>query len=267
MYKEKFVATVKVGGRILRENTPLRYIPRDHGSIVQLPFGSEYSILLKNLNTRKAKVRVTIDGEDVLDGHSLLLDPKETMELNGFMKGDVVKNMFRFIEKTNKISEYRGDRIDDGIIDITFSFEEPSFTAKVIQRIDYNSYWRNKDIIGYPICDSDCKGKDGIATYQIANCVLNSAPINTYSANNDDQSNDVGITVKGSQINDKFVSGYIGNTGESYNIVLRLVGRDSKDQIIKTPLTTRTKIVCDTCGVKNKTSNKFCGECGTCLCD
>ena len=34
----------------------------------------------------------------------------------GFMEGMVARNKFRFIEKTKQISDYRGDRVDDGII-------------------------------------------------------------------------------------------------------------------------------------------------------
>jgi len=49
MYKEQMVAAVKVGGKVLREN----------GETVVLPFGSEYSVYLKNLNT----VRAGVDGD------------------------------------------------------------------------------------------------------------------------------------------------------------------------------------------------------------
>ncbi len=45
-YKENFVLVVKCKGEILRE--------RD--GIVTLPFGSEYSILMKNLDHRRALV-------------------------------------------------------------------------------------------------------------------------------------------------------------------------------------------------------------------
>jgi len=74
MYNNKFVASIKCCGKILRED----------GETVYLPFGSEYSILLKNLETRTAAARIAIDGEDVLDEHMLLVPPYETVELEGF---------------------------------------------------------------------------------------------------------------------------------------------------------------------------------------
>ena len=114
-YADKFVAEVKQGGKILRVKD----------GAVFLPFGSEYSILLKNLNSKRASVKVSIDGEDVLDNHSLVLDVNASTELQGFLRGNVARNRFRFINKTKEISEHRGDRADDGLIRIEFAFEKP----------------------------------------------------------------------------------------------------------------------------------------------
>jgi hypothetical protein len=60
MYDSKFVVAIKAGGKILKENKDL----------VLLPFGSEFSVLVKNLNSRRAKFTLHIDGTDVLDGDS-----------------------------------------------------------------------------------------------------------------------------------------------------------------------------------------------------
>ena len=280
MYKEKFVATIKTGGRILRENNPMMMLPRNKGSIIQLPFGSEYSILLKNLNTKKAKVNITIDGEDVLDGCSLLLDPKETLELKGFMSENIVKNRFRFIEKTKQISDYRGDRIDDGIIDITFSFEEPINQSTVLLRklmeTGKDDNWRNSHPTTAPMFMADtcdCKDRGFVDTIQIATNLLNSSDASQHYANQDClysycvPDNDEGITVKGSQMHEEYNNGFIGKTGKQHNIVLCLVGKDSKNMIIQKPITTKTKFICETCGTRNRSNKKFCGECGTCLCD
>jgi hypothetical protein len=114
MYNSGIVAVVKVNGRILRES-------KDE---VFLPFNSEYSILLKNLESRKCLVNISIDSQDVLDGNSLIIDPNTESELKGFMNGNKVKNRFKFIQKTKEISEHRGDKIDDGIIRIEYRFEQ-----------------------------------------------------------------------------------------------------------------------------------------------
>ena len=47
MYESKLAAAIKVNGKVLREFNK---------DTVYIPFGSEYSILLKNLNTKRAIV-------------------------------------------------------------------------------------------------------------------------------------------------------------------------------------------------------------------
>jgi hypothetical protein len=128
MYNTGIVCVVKCNGKILREDK----------DFVTLPFSSEYSILLKNLETRKAKVNVSIDGQDVLDGNSLILNPNTETELEGFMKGIQGKNKFRFIQKTKEISDFRGDRLDDGIIRVEYWFEK--FVEKIQVITEHNHY-------------------------------------------------------------------------------------------------------------------------------
>ena len=76
--------------------------------------------------------------------------------------------------------------------------------------------------------------------------------------------NEAGITVPGSVSEQKFVSVSDFATEQSEVIVLHLVGKVGGTQI-KTAKTVRTKLSCETCGKKNKSSVKFCAECGTSL--
>ena len=95
MYQEKVVGCLINNGKILREKE----------GIFLIPFGSEYSIYIKNLESRKAKVKISIDGVDVLNGQSLLINPNETTELEVFLNDCIAKNKFKFIPKTKEISE------------------------------------------------------------------------------------------------------------------------------------------------------------------
>jgi hypothetical protein len=122
-YKKGFVAAIKTQKKILREKD----------GVVYLPFGSEYSILLKNLESRKVKVKIKIDGEDVIK-NGLVLRPEETIDLERFVKDNLSEgNRFKFVQKTEEIVKHRGDRIDDGIIRIEFAFEK-----KKLPEIDKN---------------------------------------------------------------------------------------------------------------------------------
>src|ERR1700721_1628098 len=106
MYSNKFVASLKVGGKILREQS----------GVVALPFGAEYGILLKNLNSRRAQVKVTVDGQDATEGTKLILPANGSINLERFIKNGNLKtgNKFKFIERTSKIEDHRGIKEDDG---------------------------------------------------------------------------------------------------------------------------------------------------------
>ena len=242
VYKDYFVVAVKSDGKILREK---------EGS-VYLPFGSEYSILLKNLDSRKAVVDISIDGEDILDKNRLIVDPNSDVELDGFIRGKSATNSFKFIEKTEEIINHRGDRIDDGIIRVNVTFEK-----RVVEQYYYPitwyyypSYWP------YTIpCNSANSTIDGtITAYNSGDVTLTSQ----CCANSGE-----GITVKGSKTNQDFTVGYTKQLeAESTVIILRLKGI-SREKKIGVPLTVSEKIECPTCGKKYRSDADFCMHCGT----
>jgi hypothetical protein len=271
-YKDQFVVEVKADGQILRV--------RD-GS-VYLPFGCEYSILLKNLNSKKASVKVSIDGTDVLDGYSLILDPLVTHELKGFFNGMTVRNRFRFIQKTKEIQEHRGDRVDDGLIRVEFAFEksrpEPQI-KKIIEEHHYychNYWWPKKyDVYkgsGWEYCSND----DGITgnfnssvsqqSSNVSKTVSETLGIQASFTAQNAPNMDEGITVKGNEISEQYNYGCVGELEESSVIVISLKGlQQGPGVIVKEPITVKTKLTCPSCGKKSKSSFKFCPNCGTYL--
>lgn len=255
VYNSKLIVVIKNRGKVLREF---------QGNVVRLPFGSDYSIYLKNKDTmRKALVKVTVDGQDVLDGSQIIVDQNSATELKGFMKGSTVKNKFRFIEKTKEISEYRGNFIEDGLIEVAYRFEEYSdfrwdrpinYGRPIDTKFMSSSIPRAKGI-----CDTTStfysSGQE-LTRNVISSCV-----------------NDSGITVPGAETHQGFVTGNI-DTLESitHNIIIHLKGKlvTKKNKIkakkrIKRPITVKTKVRCSTCGRRWKSSMKYCGNCSTYL--
>lgn len=117
MYESKLVASLKANGKILREFKDTVYIP----------FGSEYSFLLKNLNTKRALVNIFIDGENMTPG-GLVLNAGQEVDLERSIKGGNLKegNRFKFIERTQAIEDGpRGVKLEDGLVRIEFQFEKP----------------------------------------------------------------------------------------------------------------------------------------------
>jgi hypothetical protein len=242
VYNNKLVTVIKANGKVLREK----------GETVYIPFGSEYSILLKNLNTVRALATVMVDGAVVTKGYQLIIEPGETFELEGFLKGKKVSHKFKFIEKTKRIQKFRGNKICDGLVQITYQFEKIAVVQPKVYPTNYNYRYDNTTVYSAGTPGDMLRTKGGTAVYSE----------NKVASHN---LNDAGITVKGSESNQFFDTGSVGALDPTtYNIVLQLKGKLKKKKL-KKMITTKTKISCVTCGKKNKSSNKFCGECGTAL--
>lgn len=266
-YKDQFVVEVKVDGQILRV--------RD-GS-VYLPFGCEYSILLKNLNSKPASVKVSIDSEDVLDNHSLILNPLVTHELKGFLKGTTAKNRFRFIQKTKQIQEHRGDKIDDGLIRVEFAFEKPKpapIIKKVIKEVEEHHHHYHHDYYWpkytYYNSNNDWNVSKSFSNDNMIRSVANNSNVVEDSLEVSGAFNvpsvDEGITVKGNTIHEQYNYASIGQLEESSIIIISLKGmQQSPGVCVQGPITVKTKLKCSTCGKKSRSSYKFCPNCGTFL--
>ena len=255
MYNSKLVASIKVGGKILREFKDTVYIP----------FGSEYSILLKNLNTVRAIVHVYIDGEDQVPG-GLVLNAGQECDLERSIKNNNLRegNRFKFIERTGAVEEHRGVKLEDGLVRIEYEFE------KVYQRQD-GIIWQVNDYqkgpvytnsvlrsttgdVAWPAGTVTCSATLG--TVQSANMQIGASALNV---------NETGITVPGSKSEQKFttVSSFL-TEGTKHSIVLKLLGKTENSPVEK-PVTVKHKPKCVTCGKQNKATAKFCSECGTAL--
>lgn len=272
MYNQKLVASIKANGKVLREFKDTVYIP----------FGSEYSFLIKNLNTVRAVVNVFIDGENVVPG-GLVIDPGRTVDLERWIKNGNLSegNKFKFIERTTAIEEGpRGIKLEDGLVRVEYQFELP--------RPVINTSW----IQASGGSTGDWYAKTASATYNVngmmrsadfsagesmkasatsaINSTLKSMNISASSSAHDGAAtmdwNDTGITVPGSKSEQKFQHVTMGALDPTvHSIVLKLVGDLGHNKPVTKPVTVAHKPKCVTCGKQNKAHAKFCSECGTAL--
>ena len=295
MYNNKLVASLKANGKILREFKDTVYIP----------FGSEYSFLLKNLHTTRAVVNIFIDGENVVEG-GLVIDAGREVNLERYIKnGNLTEgNRFKFIERTAAIEDGpRGIKLEDGLIRIEFQYEVPRpvvsiadhFWNKQTYTPWHGPFYGNSGISGstgdrFSITASGATmqanvngtwrgidtSQNGQATAQAAsaavdkycadNGIHNKMEMHDGSATMDWCQNDVGITVPGSKSTQKFSTVTMGMMEtEKHTIVLKLLGETADNKPVLKPVTVERKPECVTCGKKNKAHAKFCTECGTAL--
>ena len=258
MYNKKLVCAIKVGGRVLREQY------RDGNSVVYLPFGAEYSLLLKNLSTQKSIVNVEIDGKNVTDG-GMIVDANREVNFERAINGDMVSGRkFKFIEKTEEISDFRGDRIDDGLIRITYQFEKQYFPLYTVP--SWPQQWINHNVTYGPVTNFRESSSGGGGTQSSCFTSCSSA---TYAKNDSTPTGAInsccfedasGITVEGSRSNQTFTYGSIGSLEcEVHTMVFQLIPGNYQ------PVTVDRRFQCPTCGRKWKSNFEFCGNCGTAL--
>lgn len=268
MYNNKVAVALKVNGKVLREFKDTVYVP----------FGSEYTILIKNLNTRRAIFNIFIDGDNIVP-NGLVLNAGQEIELERAIRNGNLNegNRFKFIERTGNIEQYRGIKLEDGLIRIEYQFEQeypkpvypnhglvwtqPTFWDHSMPLMrSWTSSVKNvtlgttKAEVTYPTAaDSMMIGSTLSASAEQRS--FNAAP-----------QNDVGITVPGSKSDQKFktVSGFSLDP-EKHSMIIKLLGETADNKPIVAPVTVKTKTKCQTCGKQNKATAKFCSECGTAL--
>ena len=291
MYESKLAAAIKVNGKVLREFNK---------DTVYIPFGSEYGLLLKNLNTKRAVVNITIDGQDIVEG-GLVLNAGQEVDLERFVKnGNLTEgNKLKFIERTAAIENGpRGIKLEDGLVKVEFQFEQPARPVTWINQVDtgapwrtpgYNDYWLRNNTTTYgSVQGSANPGFDVNGALRSVDLSKGeavraqaSASIDQYCADNgikvnsayhdgmatmDCAFNDAGITVPGSKSTQKFSSVYMGAMEpEKFSMVFKLLGETPDNKPVVKEVTVKTKPKCATCGRQNKHTAKFCTECGTSL--
>lgn len=273
MYSNKLAAAIKVAGKVLRE------FDKDK---VYLPFGSEYSIYLKNMNSVRAVAHVTIDGKDVGDGRGFVVPANGTIDIERFItNGNLAEgNRFKFIERTGAVEAHRGVGVEDGLIQVRFQFErKPVVLAP--------SWWQRTDVYGSPMVGSPLRGigdNTGSPYYgsdAVYTCNSTSSVKASYSTNASVEGsltsrsvksagvlpqNETGITAPGSISDQAFTtSDYISLEYETYTMVFHILGETEDNREIREAVTVKHKPRCVSCGTVNRHDAKFCSECGTSL--
>lgn len=266
MYSNKLVCALKVDGKILREFDDTVYIP----------FGSEYSILLKNLSTTKCVVSLELDGRNIGGGNKFIIAPNDSLEIERFItEGNLsTGNKLKFIERTGAIEEHRGIKVDDGLLRISFKHERVGVNQIQINNPHMFDYYppgcRNFSSESYP---KGMRSRDSLIGSQatldanftsVKSQVTSSVCYDTH--NTSAHVNDVGITVEGSISTQQFSQGHVGQLESTEHVmVLKLLGEVGGGKIAA-PIDVKHSPICKTCGTKNSAvKTKFCKECGTAL--
>jgi hypothetical protein len=282
MYKSNVACCIKVGGKVLREQ----------GDVVHLPFGSEYSVFVRNMNSVRAQFTLTIDGQDQTDDTWIVIQPNSSVELERSIKNNNWNsgNRFKFIERTAAVEKHRGIDVEDGLVRIQFQKEfvqqyipvpipQPYYVPTPIQtpyvwpdrrRWPAPPWERRRGPVLYKSLRSSGIGGSSMGTTTtttptsfVGQCINFADTQDCYTTNS--SVNETGVTVPGSISNQQFVhASSFATEHETHVMILHLKGSVT-GKAVKRPITVKTKLRCITCGKVNKGAARFCAGCGTAL--
>lgn len=267
VYSKHFVSAIKSGKKILRESN-------DSSPVVLLPFGSEFSILMKNLSSQRAVVKVSIDGADVLNGRSLIVNSNSDMELERFIKEMDRGNRFKFIEKTAQISDHRGDRVDDGVVRIEYQFEKPVPVMTTTYVYPQQTLYAKGNIFrGYDggvyndVIGSSHSGNRNSTLYSasVMNCSAVGSASGVVRGMSNISANTDGITVKGSVSEQKFSTGSVGALEDEKHVITIMLKGVSGSKFVTQAITTKLKSKCEICGAVFRGFPNNCSNCGAAI--
>lgn len=239
----------------------------DNGGKVYLPYGCEYEIHFKNTDHRTCGItKVLIDGENILKKTRLVVLPNEKSVLKGISKefdASLSKDYaFKFIQKTEKISEFRGDRDEDGLITINFGFEKPDvpLSQTRFEGMDSNGRYSKGLFIG--------SGPQNSVLRSMQSDSINKSLQPTYIgiqsfSDESDSASEKGITVKGQEIEQSFQRTRLGQLVDFGSMTIELYSKVNSDTPVSEPIHSKGKVQCKTCGTTSPNKFKFCPECST----
>jgi len=264
MYSNGHVVAVQVNGKTVN----------DSNGKVLLPFGVEYSLMLKNRNDRKAVARVYIDGDEVTKTGKLILEANSSLNLERYIEDMDNGAKFKFVPLSHQDVDDKGDS-EKGWIEVRFQLVKPPQMPVIIHEDHiYHEHHHHHDSWEYPIYKGPfyygnsiwCSANGGNITATLnsggtGNLKADATSIN-YSSNailGSNFSQEAGATIRGNNSNQKFSYSYVGEL-ESIETVIRFQLVGTSDKKVASHY---TKTHCNQCGKRYETNDNFCSKCGT----
>jgi hypothetical protein len=268
MYSKNFVVAILHNGKFCEESKD---------GIVALPFGSEYTIRLRNKNSRRAVAFVYIDEENVTGG-GIVVDANNYIDLERSTT-KAVKFKFVSAKSGEAIDAGKNNRTDgsNGVIRVEWKLEKekPAIPTYIpvpypypvpYPRPKFRPYYgtpRSTYVKGGPCGQSMSGSPDALLSFDASasapSMPTNYSECNTSAAQRENLKE--GCTVEGSYSHQTFYKVNI-DLEDGPGVVIRIVLRGYTED--KAPAVLHEAgPFCVNCGSRTGKRAKFCSKCGT----
>lgn len=272
VYSSNFVLTVVVGGHIQKEKA---------NGVVEIPFGSEYTLRLRNKNDRRAVVKISIDGENV-SGGGYVIPAKQVIEIKRHWDKDCA---FKFVDLDSEEAHDAGKNGPNpdkqkGVVEAKFHLEK-----KVVNPVEvhhyhhhYDQQWSDlwpwfghgpygppykpmiptsKGVMRSTNPEVTCSAQPD-AEVRTSGFNMNQGGFMSFAPTQD------GCTVEGELTGQQFSTTFVDYESEFVVCKLFLQGYHVSQSDVGSIGTTDAKTYCTNCGAKRPAKKqRFCGNCGS----
>lgn len=240
--------------------------------VVNIPFGTEYAIRVRNNNDCRAEFSISIDGLE--DSSRFVLNPYQTMTIERFVGNSLTSgSKFKFVEEGNASVQTPGSSYN-GEIEVKF-WKELVYTPPIVLVNDWHKPWRYdlNDWVGGTGDKYDGSGitwssDTGYGDAQFSAKASSPRLKMTFGASALQSSftSNVGATIEGSHSSQNFLT-VDGFATEIVPTILKVTLRGLPTEEPKPRRVPRvvksTKVkYCTNCGTQHELIAKFCVSCG-----
>lgn len=214
---------------VLHNGSPVKEFSENNQRTCIVPFDQEYKIRLKNKSSKRAKVKVFVDGSNICSGdRSLVLNPGQTLDLERWVDDNHSGKKFKFmsLEKATQTGEVNDPTAwENGQVKVVFYPEKDHFGWLTTTSGSGNVTLTNSASLStLSTTATNCFPSWGEST--LTGVVLDSFNIDTTKV----ASKSAGVTGMGSESSQKFIDGVDFPVDSPTTLTLRLRGPSAQDE-------------------------------------
>ena len=249
---------------------------------VEIPYGEEYKIVVKNQMGKRRAFKIFVDGESLSGSRKFVLRPYQTMEVERFLEGDMQSGRkLQWMPLDHKSVKHKKGRVETGMVRIKMWKEASTITSSIIYGwvpppappyrpwFENEPYWRDYTTCEGPAvnyCMSQSDGSIGSSAVSAHNTSLSlDGGSGTFVRNAVSASSPEGATGKGGYSGQKFNSeaGFnLDHDVDEVQFFLVPPGYQITTDADNEEYVVVEAVYCVRCGMKRKKGWKYCPQCG-----